>query len=199
MNEVKLTGESIPQMKESIASLSGVDYLQADKGVHKPHIVFGGTKLVMVTSPADKDIQTSPLPQDDDKPGAVLVYALRTGFETSQGKLMRIILFASDGPVTANSFEIFAFIGILVVFAIGASAYVLHEGMKDLERSRWKLMLSCTMIITSVIPPELPMELSLAVNNSLVALIRKGFSAPNHFGSPWRGKLMYVVSTRLAR
>ena len=77
------------------------------------------------------------------------------------------MLFSTE-RVTANNLKSFLFIRSLLIFAIAASWYVWVKGIeRGLGKSK---LLDCIMIITSVIPPELPMELSLAVNASFVAL-----------------------------
>lgn len=60
-------------------------------------------------------------------------------------------------------------------YCVWANAVDHTQGIeRDLKKS--KLLLDCVLIITSVVPPELPMELSLAVNASLVALSKYGTS-----------------------
>ena len=59
----------------------------------------------------------------------------------------------------------------LCVFA-SAGVVLRREGIfagidRGLKKST--LLLDCVLIVTSVVPPELPMKLSLAVNASLVA------------------------------
>lgn len=101
---------------------------------------------------------------------------------------MRTILFATD-RVTSNSREAFVFLGVLTVFAILASVYVLMSALGDPERDQWKLFLHCIMIITSVIPPELPIQLSLAVTNSLNALRRRLVFCTEPFRIPFAGRV----------
>ena len=91
--------------------------------------------------------------------GGAVVRVIRTAFETSQGQLMRTILYATERVV--GSSETGAFICVLLVFALAAASHVLREGLKDETRNRFKLGLHCVLIVTSVVPPELPMELSL--------------------------------------
>lgn len=62
---------------------------------------------------------------------------------------------------------------LLLVFAVTASSYVLREGMKESnKRSKYQLLIHCILIVTSVVPPELPMQMALAVNTSLMALMK---------------------------
>eukprot|EP01113_Clastostelium_recurvatum_P029917 TRINITY_DN3621_c0_g2_i1.p1 TRINITY_DN3621_c0_g2~~TRINITY_DN3621_c0_g2_i1.p1 ORF type:complete len:520 (-),score=137.05 TRINITY_DN3621_c0_g2_i1:49-1533(-) len=180
VNEAMLTGESTPHHKEPLPSHVADTTLSMKND--KLHVLYGGTTVVQQTTGR---IATVPPPPDD----GCIAYVLRTGFDTTEGRLMRTILFSST-RATANTLEALLFICFLLIFAIAASAYVLHHGLYvDTTRSRYRLFLNCTFIITSVVPPELPMELSVAVNNSLIALARFGIFCTEPFRIPFGGKV----------
>lgn len=89
-----------------------------------------------------------------------------------QGKLVRMIE-GSTETVRTDTKDTVRLLLLLLVFAVSASSYVLWEGMKDsAKRSKYELLLHCILIVTSVIPPELPMQMALAVNSSLMALMK---------------------------
>ncbi|KAI9281085.1 P-type ATPase [Sporodiniella umbellata] len=176
VNEAMLSGESTPLIKESVALRNSDE--EFDMNVtDKLNVLYGGTNVLQVSPPK------SEAPPDQ---GCVCVVA-RTGFGTSQGELVRTMIFSTE-RVSANNFEALLFILFLLIFAIAASSYVWQKGIEN-NRKKGKLLLDCILIITSVVPPELPMELSLAVNSSLVALSKFAIFCTEPFRIPFAGRV----------
>ncbi|OCF39299.1 cation-transporting ATPase 13A1 [Kwoniella heveanensis CBS 569] len=184
VNEAMLSGESTPLLKESVELRDGSDRLDMN-GADRNSVLFSGTKALQVEKAGEESELTQALLTAPD--GGCLAVVLRTGFGTTQGQLVRTMIFSTE-RVSANTFEAFLFIGFLLIFAIAASAYV---WVKGLERgmAKGKLLLDCVLIITSVVPPELPMELSLAVNASLVALQKFAIFCTEPFRIPFAGRV----------
>ncbi|KAF9272565.1 hypothetical protein BGZ74_005192, partial [Mortierella antarctica] len=177
VNEAMLSGESPPLLKEGIMLRDTEDVLELN-GADKLNALYGGTKVLQVTPP------TSSLKAPD---GGYLCYVVRTGFGTAQGKLVCTMVYSTE-RITTNNLEALLFILFLPVFAIVASYYVWVEGTVQ-GRKRGKLLLDCILVITSVVPPELPMELSLAVNTSLIGLAKHHIFCVEPFRIPFAGKV----------
>ncbi|KAK2624516.1 hypothetical protein QTJ16_006466 [Diplocarpon rosae] len=187
VNEAMLSGESTPLLKDSV-QLRPSDAILEPEGLDKNSFLYGGTKVLQIThgnSDEERPKLASGVPTPPDNGAMAIV--VKTGFETSQGSLVRTMIYSTE-RVSANNAEALLFILFLLIFAIAASWYVWDEGVKK-DRKRSKLLLDCVLIVTSVVPPELPMELSLAVNTSLAALSRYAIYCTEPFRIPFAGRV----------
>lgn len=89
VNEAMLSGESTPLLKESIKLRPHDDLLDLE-GLDKNSVLHGGTKALQVN--ASEKLSSIPAPPDD---GALAVVT-KTGFETSQGSLVRVMIYSAE-------------------------------------------------------------------------------------------------------
>jgi manganese-transporting P-type ATPase len=192
VNEASLTGESVPQMKEGLTDIEKGEHLDM-KNKNKMSVAYAGTKMLQCKGAKEVEAQTEvkrslipdiPNPPDD----GCVCFVLRTGFSSAQGKLVRMIE-GSQEKVKGHEKETGLLLLLLFCFAVASSSYVLYHGLKSDKRSKYELLLHCIMIITSVIPPELPMQMALAVNNSLMTLMKLHIFCTEPYRVPIAGKL----------
>ena len=191
VNEAMLSGESTPLLKDSIQLRPG-DAPIDPEGLDKNAFLYGGTKVLQVahgnaSEDAPETVPTFASGVESPPDKGAMAIVVKTGFETSQGSLVRTMIYSTE-RVSANNVEALLFILFLLMFAIAASWYVWVEGVAQ-DRKRSKLLLDCVLIITSVVPPELPMELSLAVNTSLAALSKYAIFCTEPFRIPFAGRV----------
>ncbi|KAL8832209.1 MAG: hypothetical protein Q9170_004968 [Blastenia crenularia] len=191
VNEAMLSGESTPLLKDSIQLRPGDAHIEPE-GLDKNAFLYGGTKVLQITHGVASEEAPDTVPVlvsgvDPPPDNGAMAIIVKTGFETSQGSLVRTMIYSTE-RVSANNVEALLFILFLLIFAIAASWYVWQEGVAK-DRKRSKLLLDCVLIITSVVPPELPMELSLAVNTSLAALSKFAIFCTEPFRIPYAGRV----------
>ena len=191
VNEAMLSGESTPLLKDSVQLRPGDESIDPE-GLDKNAFLYGGTKVLQITHGNTSEDAKETVPNlasgvSSPPDNGALAVIVKTGFETSQGSLVRTMIYSTE-RVSAGNVEALLFILFLLIFAIAASWYVWQEGVSK-DRKRSKLLLDCVLIITSVVPPELPMELSLAVNTSLAALSRYAIFCTEPFRIPFAGRV----------
>jgi magnesium-transporting ATPase (P-type) len=117
---------------------------------HRPHILFCGSSVVQLQQgerAARGKMFSPPF-------GGGVGLVLRTGFCTQKGELLRSISCSGDS-VSVNNKEALAFMGVLLVFAVAASSYVLNHSWSSGKTTHFKLLMRCIMIITTVSPLQL--------------------------------------------
>jgi len=194
VDEALLTGESIPQRKNALDMSSSSARLDMVED-HKQSILFAGTMLESHDTNSENNhddikIKSSTMPPPPPN-GGIVCLVLKTSFETTQGSLLRTMTHSSkknaDGIHTQDTF---IFVAILLVCAVISAIFVFKQGWEDETRNRFRLILHVIIIVTSVVPPELPMELSLAVTNSVADLMRRcRVFCTEPFRIPWAGQV----------
>ena len=189
VNESMLTGESVPQIKDSITKMKPQENIILDiKKRHKNSIIFAGSKIVKT----ERNEENEPLPKYVKKAppdnGAICVI-IKIGFDTTQGKLLRRMLYHNTKTQQNYKKIDFIIIGILLIVALLASCYVLKEVIYREGKLTYKLFIRCLIIITSIIPTDLTIEFSLIIYNSLFFFESKKIVCIESFRITLAGKI----------
>ena len=184
VDESILTGESVPLTKDSVLNDLEKGAVLNIQGRHKSNALFCGTEVLQSFASTTLPAGVKSFAPDN----GCIAYVLKTGFDTAKGKLSRSVIYNNENIALKNN-EAFILLGMLLILSIVASAYVLNEGLKDESRDKQKLFLRCILIITSVVPPELPMITNISINTSLLYLRRKRIFCTEPGRIPLAGRL----------
>ncbi len=159
LNEATLTGESVPQLKDAVVVDDDSRHELLDVQLkHKVHVLWGGTRILQHQGVVDETTffydksnpsAEAPTPPENPRPpqgtpnGGSLCFVLRTGFQSSQGRvgsgyaghlilstqpdrfrpptgrLVRTIQYASEN-VSSDTKETLLLVLLLLVFALTA-------------------------------------------------------------------------------
>lgn len=138
MNEVSLTGESVPISKSPINSEddSCFDYSSSD---HKKHYLFDGTTVFSTRVGIE---------------GKVLAKVVRVGFTSFKGQILRSVLYPRPTEFDFVKNSILFFVGLSAILFVAFLSRIPKMYELDIEYTVYFYKLFDT--ITWIIPPFLP-------------------------------------------
>eukprot|EP00834_Sanchytrium_tribonematis_P000725 NODE_14_length_51535_cov_1.125049.p3 type:complete len:740 gc:universal NODE_14_length_51535_cov_1.125049:22194-19975(-) len=172
INESALTGESIPVSKvgilgktNNVAALRNfLTSIKIDKGTietkYLKHCLFSGTKIIQ-----GQGLKTG------EKYSEPLAMAIRTGFQTTKGILVRSMLHPK--PHKFKFYEdSFKFIGIMACVAFLGFIYTTISFIRRGE-TWFVIFLRGLDLVTITVPPALPATMSIGISFALARLRKK--------------------------
>ena len=164
VNESMLTGESVPVSKTA-ATDDDLDLLDLSTSSIHPSLakvfLFSGTKIIRARRPQ----------ADEGDEAVALGMAVRIGFNTTKGALVRSMLFPKP-----SGFKFYrdSFRYISVMAAIAGIGFIASFVNFVRLRLAWHLIVVRALdLITIVVPPALPATLTIGTNFALSRLRRK--------------------------
>ncbi len=147
VNEAMLTGESVPVLKTSLPA-TGDTY---DPDEDKKYTIYAGTEVVQTRSSGESK---------------VVALAVRTGFATAKGALVRSILYPKPSKFSFYS-DSYKFIAVMFSMSFLGMGAQLFSGT---ELDTATLVKKCLDIITITVPPALPACMSIGISYALSRL-----------------------------
>ena len=155
VNESMLTGESLPILKSSV-DLANKPPTAAIRLTSASHTLFSATSILQL-KPAHPHSHP-------------LALVTRTGWSTTKGSLILSILYPTPSVFRFVS-QSFKFIGIL--FCLSVVGFLISVvQLERLGASAGLIVVRALDLVTIIVPPSLPLALSVGTNYALVALRR---------------------------
>ena len=194
VDESILTGENIPQIKSGINPEGGLRVF--DKKSFKGNVLYAGCETLQLQSderefPRNEKVLKLKKAEREELDRVTLGMVMGTGFRTSKGKITRTVLFSEEDQIVQK--DCYILLLMLLVVSLFTSVYVMLKGLEEENRNKDKLFLRCIMIITNVVPPELPMIMNMAVNGSILNLKKKKIFCTDPFRIILAGKVDTLV------